>query len=326
MRSKHSAQRRRVVHLLGGAAAVGLLPLHLQAAEVNVKDLFDAHVHIMTKDPVRYPFSEEYKTLTRDVALISPTAESLLPLLQKHGVKYAALVQHDPVYGDDNGYIADAARKNPKQLVAVGRLNAGYPNAVELMRMWVKQRGLGGFRVNGASGMGPTGMIGGVKWLEEPATMKVWDAAVELQTPLLLLLSDANRDDALAALRRVMKQQPKLQLVLDHLSDFNGKDENAPGVVPTSLLAAASIPNLYVKVSTHNFRRLALNKGSPQAAMKKLVAAFGANRIVWGSDVGNTPIDYATMVAMAKSAVSELSVTDQQLILSGTARALYRLG
>lgn len=321
---KYSAQRRMVVQLLG-TAATGLLGMRVAAAEVAVKDIFDAHAHVMTNDPARYPFSAEYQTLGRDLAAISPTAESFVPLMQANGVKYAALIQRIPVYGDDNSYIADAARQSPNRYVAVGRLNAGYPNTIELMRMWVKQRGLGGFRVNSAAGMGPTGMIGGVKWMEEPATMRVWETAVELQTPLLLLLSEANRNDALAALRRVMKQLPKLQLVLDHLSDFNGSDENAPGSGPAALLDAASIPNLYVKVSTHNLRRLALNNGSPRSAMKTLVSAFSAKRIIWGSDVGNTPIAYADMIAMAKNAVADLPAADQQQILSGTARALYRM-
>lgn len=323
MPGTHLMDRRQTMTLLGSTAAATLLR-DQAAAPSSVRNIFDAHLHIMINDPAHYPFSDGYPTLNRDISKILPTTEVYVAMVKEQGVTHAALVQHDPVYGDDNGYIADTVRKYPQRLFAVGRLSPGDADAVNLMRSWIK-RGLSGLRVSGAGGRGATGMIGGAKWIEQPAAIRVWKAAAELQTPLLLLLSEGNRDEGLASIRNVMKRVPKLQLILDHMRDFNGRDENKPTAVAPKLLNAASIPNVYVKVSRHNLRRLALNNGSPSAAMKKLVSAFGAQRIIWDSDLGNTPVVYADMIVMAKNALAELAAADQQMIMSGTAKRLYRV-
>lgn len=321
--------RRSVLSLLGAAAAGAMLKNAAAAgATGNAPQaggkLFDCHVHAIVNDPQHYPLGDEFKNLSKDIFDLSPTVERLVTMMDAAGVSQAVLVQHDPVFGDDNSYIADAARKFPQRMVAVGRLNAGLPDVVKTMRHWVQDRGLAGFRVNGPGGMGPGGMIGGAGWIDGTEGMRVWQTGAELNTPLLILISENNRAESLAAVGRALTRVPKLRLVLDHLADYKGNGEGVPETVPAELLEAARWPNLYVKISTHNLKRLALAGGSPREAMKKLVAAFGAGRLIWGSDVGNTRTPYADMINMARDAVADLSPQDQELVLYGTAMKLYR--
>lgn len=321
--------RRSVLSLMGAAAAAAMLKAAGAAgaaasAEQTAGKLFDCHVHAIINDPQHYPLSDEFKNLSKDIFDISPTVERLVTMMDTAGVSQAVLVQHDPVFGDDNSYIADAARKYPDRMVAVGRLNAGLPDVVKVMTHWVRDRGLAGFRVNGPGGMGPGGMVGGPGWIDGAEGMRVWQTGAELNAPLLILISENNRTEALAAVGRALTCVPKVRLVLDHLADYKGNGEAVPETVPAELLDAARWPNLYVKVSTHNLKRLALAGGSPRAAMKKLVAAFGAGRLIWGSDVGNTRTPYADMIGMARDAMADLSPKDQELVLNGTAMKLYR--
>jgi L-fuconolactonase len=78
------------------------------------------------------------------------------------------------------------------------------------------------------------------------------------------------------------------------------------------------------KVSTHNLQRLTANGRSARGTIKSLVNAYGAKRVIWGSDVGNSKVRYPDMIAMAKDAIADLPAADQALILSGTAKSLYR--
>src|SRR5262245_48793025 len=61
---------------------------------------------------------------------------------------------------------------------------------------------------------------------------------------------------------------------------------------------------------------------------EQVLAAFGPNRIMFGSDwpVSTISASYAQVVAGARALTSELSATEQDAIYAGTARRVYRLG
>lgn len=153
--------------------------------------------------------------------------------------------------------------------------------------------------------------------------MHVWETGAELKIPLALLIGGADKAESLAALTRAMKIMPELQLILDHMGDYSPPEDAMQSIDP-ALLNAADVPNLFIKVSTHNLKRLTANGGSARKGIKPLVDAFTAKRIIWGSDIGNSRVSYPEMISMAKDAFAELSPADQAMILSGTAKTLYR--
>jgi len=312
-----SLDRRSFLRVLGGAATAAAFGFRSGRVYANPDDIFDTHVHIAVNDPARYPLGPEFGNVGEAIFDIAPTAEKFIELMAANGVQQAVLVQHDPVYGEDNSYIADSAHRYPKRLVAVGRLEAGKADTVEKMMYWVKERGLSGFRVNGPRG-------GDGSWIESEETMKIWEKGAELGTPLLLLLGGAGIEGSLASLGRALKKVPDLQLILDHMADFNHMKENEPATVQPALLDAAGTPNLFVKVSTHNLKRFTVGGASARPALKTLADAFGARRIVWGSDLGNSKMSYPDMISLARDAVADLPAADQAMILSGTAKSLYR--
>ncbi len=86
-----------------------------------------------------------------------------------------------------------------------------------------------------------------------------------------------------------------------------------------SLFTLARHPNLFLKFTTHNVRDAA----DPQAFMRKVVDAFGAKRIAWGSNYPASEGSLGELLADARQAVSALPAGDQEWIFSQTARSLY---
>jgi predicted TIM-barrel fold metal-dependent hydrolase len=105
-------------------------------------------------------------------------------------------------------------------------------------------------------------------------------------------------------------------VVLDHVASVEVAEPDAD-----LLLALVDRPEVYVKVTTLNFARV-----DPAPLVEWLVTHFGADRVLWGSDVTQTRGAYADMVATARRAVAGLSEPDAERVLGGTAATLYRVG
>ncbi|MGE3533054.1 MAG: amidohydrolase family protein, partial [Steroidobacteraceae bacterium] len=62
---------------------------------------------------------------------------------------------------------------------------------------------------------------------------------------------------------------------------------------------------------------------SAAPVIKRVVQAFGAERVMWGSDVAQSPGSYAELLALAKSAVAELTSAEQSAVLYDTCKQVY---
>jgi predicted TIM-barrel fold metal-dependent hydrolase len=80
---------------------------------------------------------------------------------------------------------------------------------------------------------------------------------------------------------------------------------------------------VYLKLSTNNVRLARQGKATPETFFPKLVEAFGANRIAWGSNYPASTGTLAQMVAEAKEALSCLPEKDREWIFARTAQTLY---
>ncbi|MNU00612.1 Amidohydrolase [compost metagenome] len=72
-----------------------------------------------------------------------------------------------------------------------------------------------------------------------------------------------------------------------------------------------------------NLGKLAAAQMSASPMVERVVREFGADRVMWGSDVAQSKGSYAQMVSLAKESVSLLSAADQRKVLHDTARAVY---
>jgi predicted TIM-barrel fold metal-dependent hydrolase len=273
----------------------------------------DIHPHIIANDTTRYPLAplgghQSDWSRTRPV-----TTEQMIAAMDKAGVAKAAIVQASTCYGHDNSYVADAVAAHPDRFTGVFSADVLAADAPERMRHWVK-RGLTGMRL---FTIGST-MPDQASWLDDPKTYPAWQCASELGLSICLQMSAA----ALPQMIRLAERFPKVRIILDHMARPQIED-GPPYAAAESLFALAKYPNVYLKLTERNFTQARKGKATPETFFPKLVAAFGASRLAWGSNYPSSEGALMELLALAKTSLACLSQADQDWIFAKTAQNLY---
>ena len=275
--------------------------------------VIDIHPHIIANDTTRYPLAplgghQSDWSRTRPV-----TTEQMIAAMDKAGVAKAAIVQASTCYGHDNSYVADAVAAHPDRFTGVFSVDVLASDAPEHMRHWV-ERGLTGLRL---FTIGST-MPDQASWLDDPKTYPAWQCASELGLSICLQMSAA----ALPQMIRLAERFPKVRIILDHMARPQIED-GPPYAAAESLFALAKYPSVYLKLTERNFTQSRKDKATPATFFPKLVAAFGASRLAWGSNYPSSEGSLAELLALAKTSLACLSQADQDWIFAKTAQNLY---
>ena len=107
--------------------------------------IIDTHTHLGSDDLVTYPRGDASPIHTGDYI---NTAEAFLDLMDAAGVDGALVVQAFGIYGFNNAYHADSAKRFPERFVGVAGLSPTLPDAPGLLRYWVQERGMAGVRLS----------------------------------------------------------------------------------------------------------------------------------------------------------------------------------
>jgi L-fuconolactonase len=273
----------------------------------------DIHPHIVANDTRRYPLAplgghQSDWSRTRPV-----TTEQMIAAMDKAGVAKAAIVQASTCYGHDNSYVADAVAAYPDRFTGVFSVDVLASDAPERMRHWV-ERGLTGLRL---FTIGST-MPDQASWLDDPKTYPAWQCASELGLSICLQMSAT----ALPQMIRLAERFPKVRIILDHMARPQIED-GPPYAAAASLFALAKYPSVYLKLTERNFTQSRKGKATPETFFPKLVAAFGASRLAWGSNYPSSEGSLAELLALAKTSLACLSQADQDWIFAKTAQDLY---
>jgi predicted TIM-barrel fold metal-dependent hydrolase len=155
-------------------------------------------------------------------------------------------------------------------------------------------------------------------YLEDPATFPVWEMARELGIPVCLQM----RTGGFGRLAALFERFPEVPMIVDHMARPPAED-GPPYAAAAALWKLADQPNVYLKITTNNFREFGKGKATVQSFVGRCVELFGANRIAWGS---NYPASEGTLPEFTALALRELAFlpeADRSAILHGTALALY---
>lgn len=302
--------------------------------------LLDTHAHLIASDWTRYPA----KPFTPDLPVpdrpsFTVTAEDLLQLMDTHGVEHACLVQRGHVYGYDNSYILDSARQYPDRLHSIVILDTQDPATADTYRRIVREDGVAGFRMANSRPW-----ILDTAWMSSPTAMEVWKACADLGTPMTLIVFDTQLSYVLPLIKLIARKFPDLQIILDHGAMPYGMSQYevalreqagetlvmppAPGYgIDETIAIFAEQPNVHFKVTEINMERLVKANVPASALVRRMVDVFGPDRLVWGSDVGQSMLwDYPTKVAMALEATAELTPEEAASFLHDNAARIYNLG
>lgn len=252
--------------------------------------MIDAHVHAAIGNR---KFPEDFPV------------EDLIGRMDAAGVEKAVVVQSKLRNGMDSDYPAEAVKRYPKRLVAVSGSVLAAPEAVSKLRHRIEVWGARGVRIFWDSSN-----------LNEPGFDAYWRTAAALGIPVLI--AGEARYPELGALAA---RFPELKLVLDHL----GNPDFAKGF-PAGILDLAGHPSISVKFSTHTIAEAGEHGLAPQQVLDRTVAAFGADRMMWGS---NYPAShepewpYQATIDVAKAMTAGYRAEERRRILFGTAARLW---
>lgn len=271
-------------------------------------DLIDTHVHVVSPDEARYPLQPT--NVSGPWYREAPcSAEQLLERMDEAGVARAVLVQPNGAYTHDCSYAADSAARHSERFAGVCSVDPNASDPVATLDHWVRERGMRGVRLFALSR--------GASWLAEPRTFPLWERAAQLGARVVVTIFAHQ----LPELDTVLRRFPEVPVALDHCGfpELTGE----PWRELDPLLALAECGNLHLKVSSFVLEA-AEKAGDPRRLVAKLVAAFGAERVMWGSDFSQThDRPYAGLVALGRHAFSGLSAEQQRGCLARTADRLF---
>ncbi len=301
--------------------------------------LFDTHAHLISDDWETYPpraIRADLPTPRRTDYTV--TAESLIAMMDEHGVAEACLVQRGHLYGHDNSYILDAARKYPGRLHPVVILDQQDPATPGRYRELVKSDHVRGFRMSNTR---PWHLD--TAWLCSPQAMEVWEACADLGTPMALILFMKQLPYLLPLIKLIAQRYPELPILLDHggmpfgmtqyevrLAQEAGEEVRLPGPphfgIDRTIAIFEDVPNVHFKITEINMERLAAANVRPAHIVRRMVDSFGPGRVMWGSDVGQSTLwSYAEKTAMAREAAAFLTEEEARGFLHDNAARVYSM-
>lgn len=266
--------------------------------------IVDSHVHVVSPDHERYPLNP--RSLSGTWYLDAPcSAPELAQRMAAAGVDRAVLVQGVGAYTYDNDYAADSAVADPGRFVSAACIDVRAPDARECLAYWADERGMQGVRLFSVREEDAA--------LDDPASVAVWEQAVALGLHVIVTILPPQ----LPALDRLLARFPGAAVSLDHCAFVDP-------AAPEALLALAAHRNLYLKVTTHVLDAATKAHGSAERHVDVLVEAFGAERLMWGSDFCQThDRPYEVLAAQGREAFAARSEAEQAWCLGGTAASLW---
>jgi predicted TIM-barrel fold metal-dependent hydrolase len=273
----------------------------------------DIHPHVISTDLGRHPLTPlggVQSTWSRDRPV---SFEKLISEMDRAGIDKAAIVQASTAYGHDNSYVAEAIAAHPGRFTGVFSVDVLADDAVAKMRHWLS-RGFGGMRLFTTGSTMP----GQATWFDDPRSFPAWTFAGEAGIPVCMQMTS----DGFAALRALMHKFPNVRIILDHCARPQLID-GAPFAADAGLFGFADNPNVFLKITPLNFAPPNWGKATPESFLGKLLAAFGAARLAFGSNFPATEGTLKEILTKARDAFSFAGAEDRSWIFGRTAERLY---
>ena len=275
--------------------------------------IVDIHPHIISDDESRYPPAPLFGKRSDWSKERPTTVETLIAAMDAAGVAKAAVVHSSTTYGFDNRYVVEGCSKYSDRLVAVGSVDVLQPDAPERIREWVGL-GLAGLRLF----TGGSTKEFDPSELDDSRAFPAWELCGELGLTMCIQTGPIGLPQVTALARRF----PKVPIILDHLGRPEVAD-GAPYAAARSLFDLASLDNIYLKLTPRIFGDVKKEKASAETFFPRVVEAFGAKRMAWGSNYPTSPGTLPEILATAQAGLACLSDEDRAWIFGKTAQRLY---
>ena len=250
--------------------------------------------------------------------------EVLLDEMARNGVDHAVLTQFFGVY--DNSYLVECMRRFPGRFSVIGLVDVEDPAATQQLAE-LNSQGVEGVRFT--TSMRSPG----------PDPLAVWRKAADLG--MIASVMGPVEGYASQEFEDIVKELPDLRVVIEHLGGVGAfwgpgrADREIPYDAYRKVLELAQYPNAFMKIpglGEFCARPMPFQQPYPFAEVPPLIEmgvdAFGAERLMWGSDfppVANRE-GYANALRFAKERVEARGMGEAGLIFGDAATAMWNLG
>jgi L-fuconolactonase len=299
--------------------------------------LFDTHAHLISDDWETYPPRPLDPNLpVPERTAYTVTAERLIGMMGEHEVGASCVVQRGHLYGHDNSYIIESARRYPGRLLPVVILDTQDPATPARLAALAREHGVRGLRLANTR---PSQLD--TSWMASPAAMQVWKACADLGLPVTIIFFQNQLAWALPLLRHIARLHPALPVLVDHLGIPWGaslpelawaRDAGIETTMPcapdfgvdATIHIFEDTPNVHFKFTEINVERMHEGGVDTAQVVRLLADRFGAGRLLWGSDVGqSTRWTYADKIAHAHAAARLLDAGERAQFLHDNAARIY---
>jgi predicted TIM-barrel fold metal-dependent hydrolase len=246
--------------------------------------------------------------------------EALLEQMTRHGVAQAVLIQMLGQF--DNGYQQECLKRFPGRFASVVMVDPNEPRALTLLQR-LAEEGASGVRLR------PTARSPG------PDPLAIWRCAQECRLAVSCVGNAATFSSP--EFSQLVSELPNLPIVLEHLGGTSQPDlDESSQALRLRVMGLARFPNVYLKVP--GLGELLARKSPPPgtgnpfepgtpAILQEAVRAFGAHRLMWGSDF--PPVcsreGYGNALTLSREVLADLPSADLDEIFGGVARRIFRI-
>jgi len=201
----------------------------------------------------------------------------------------------------------------PARFTGVYSIDVLAPDAVKTFDYWLG-RGCSGMRLFTTGSTLPNQAT----FFADPKSYPFWEHAAAKNIPVCMQM----KQEGIPLLRQIMDKFPKVTILLDHLSRTPFED-GPPYAGAADFLALAKYKQVYLKITPINVTPKTWGKGTPETFFGKVIDAFGAERIGWGSNFPNSIGTMKEILTAAQKAFSFAKSSDQDWIFGKTALSIY---
>lgn len=286
--------------------------------------LYDTHAHFFTDDVERYPIDtsgarEGAEELRLRVLGQPSRPEIILAGWDGSHVTGGAGVQYNSTYKTDNRYLLSVSDAHRGRVSAVVILDPQDPETPGRLAEMVRAHDVTGIRMTGF----PDAQ-GRYAYFESEAALKTWAAAERLGIAVVLMYLPGRRpsEPVLDRIGELAERFPTLRIVLDHCG-WPAAEAGPDYGFGAAHQRLAARRNILFKVTTINFNQLDGAGIDSAAFVRRLVDLYGADRVMWGSDFGNTAGTFEDMVARAEAATALLAPAERLAVLHDTGKRVF---
>src|SRR6202012_2193727 len=204
-----------------------------------------------------------------------------------------------------------AVQRCPHRFAVMARFNREADGARERLQTWLDQPGMLGIRMTFFKPHW-------ARWLEPGIIDWYWSALERLNIPLMALAFGRIKE-----IGKLAERHPGLTVIIDHMGRQSALRDDEAFADLDEMLALAKLPNVAIKASSlpcYTTDPYPFPKLTPY--LKRTFDAFGADRMMWGSDVTRLPCSYRECVDHFAKELPFLSDDDRTRVLGGTAAKL----